>query len=109
MGLEKEVELCEDVEIFLDELLVVLYGKNYFSFPDDAEKYVKAIVKYIEYYTGILPGTPAPAQFTRYGKDMKYITYRANKATQWYIFYQQSENVFLIRHITNNHVAAQYF
>jgi hypothetical protein len=109
MGLEKEIVLSEDVEIFLDELLAVLYEKGYFSFPDDTEKYVKSIIQYMKYYIGILPEKNAPAYFARYGKNLKYLTYRANKATQWYIFYQQSGNKFSIQHITNNHVAAQYF
>ena len=44
-----------------------------------------------------------------FGKNMKYITYQANKRTFWYIFYQERNYIYLIRHITNNHVAAQHF
>jgi hypothetical protein len=57
----------------------------------------------------VLAGKNAPPYFNRYGSNLKYITYKANKTTSWYILYQQRDNIFLIRHITNNHVAAQYF
>ena len=30
-------------------------------------------------------------------------------ALVWFVFYLQRNNIFLVRHVTNNHVAAQYF
>jgi hypothetical protein len=38
-----------------------------------------------------------------------YITYKRNKQKTWYIFFQKINHFYFIRHITNNHVAAQYF
>ncbi|GHT76646.1 hypothetical protein AGMMS50262_15430 [Bacteroidia bacterium] len=97
-----------EIDYFLNELGILLFKKRYFSFFEDAEAYVNKLTYYIERYIGILPEKNAPVYFNRYGNNLKYITYRANKTTQWYIFYQQMENTFLVRHITNNHVAAQY-
>jgi hypothetical protein len=103
----RAVITTEDVKIFLDELFNILLEKHYFSYRVDAKLYVDLLICYAKHYLSILPAKDAPPYFNRYGSNLKYITYRANKTTSWYIFYQQWENVFLIRHITNNHVAAQ--
>jgi hypothetical protein len=105
----KEVIFSRTIEIYLDELLIQLFEKGYFGFPNTAKKYVDLLILYTEKYVGILPGKKAPIYFVQYGSNLKYITYQANKRTTWYIFYQERGDVFLIRHITNNHVAAQYF
>ena len=107
--MERKITYTEEIDEFLDELVSLLFEKGYFSFFKDAEVYVDKLTHYAEQYMGILPGKNAPPHFDRYGSNLKYITYRANKTTRWYIFYQQLENVFLIRHVTNNHIAAQYF
>jgi hypothetical protein len=107
--MERKIIFSTEAKIFLKELLLQLYTKGYFSFWNNAREYVKQIVYYIVQYIGVLPGKNAPPHFNRYSSNLKYITYRANKTTSWYIFYQQQDNVYLIRHITNNHVAAQYF
>ena len=94
---------------YLDELSFILYESGYFGFKDSAKKYTDKIFDFCQQYVGILTGKSAPAYFNRYGINMKYITYRPNKQTAWYIFYQQYEDKYLVRYITNNHVATQYF
>ena len=107
--MERKVIYSKDIELFLDELVNLLFEREYFSFPINAIEYVDRLTHFAEQYIGILPGKTAPPYFDSYGSNMKYITYRANKITLWYIFYQQMGNIFLVRYITNNHVAAQYF
>jgi hypothetical protein len=107
--MEKEVIYEENVKLFLKELVILLFEKGYFSFPDEAKAYVDCLICYAEQYAGRISGKDAPPYFNRYGSNLKYITYKANKTTSWYILYQQRDNIFLIRHITNNHVAAHYF
>ena len=107
--MEREIVYAKGVELFLDGLLKILFENGYFSFPDSAKSYVDRVIDYVEQNIGILPGREAPPYFSRYGRNLNYITYRANKSTVWYVFYQQRVNVFLIRHISNNHVAAQHF
>jgi len=106
--MEREIIYAKEVELFLDELLLILFEKGYFGFPDSAKSYVDRLIDYVEQYIGILSGQDAPSYFNKYAKKLKYIAYHANKQTTWYVFYQQRGNLFLIRHITNNHVAAQY-
>jgi len=106
--MEREIIYAKEVEQFLDELLIILFEKGYFRFPDSAKSYVDKLLGYVKQNIGILSGRVAPPYFSRYAKNMNYLIYRANKSTQWYVFYQQNNTVFLIRHITNNHVVAQY-
>ena len=109
MAMERKIIYDRDVEIFLDDLLIILFEKGYFRFPDSAKSYVDRILTFVEKNIGIIPGRDAPPYFNQYADDMKYIAYRANKTTTWYIFYLQRDNIFLITNITNNHVAAKHF
>ncbi|MDR0873021.1 MAG: hypothetical protein LBN27_06080 [Prevotellaceae bacterium] len=106
--MEKIVHYTEDVDDYLDELLELLFDKGYFSFSDLAKEYKTKLMEYIKKYIG-LGGKTAPNYFTRYGTNLKYITYQSNQNTTWYVFYQEMGNAFLVRYITNNHVSAARF
>ena len=103
--MERQVTFSPDVKIYLRKLTILLFEKGYFAFPENAKAYVAEIVLFI----GIRPGRVAPPYFNQYGDDLEYIRYDANRRTSWYGFYQQDINIFAVQHITNNHVAAQYF
>jgi len=109
MEMEREIIFSKKVETYLDELMLLLFEKEYFGLPDLAKSYVDRLVSFVEQHIGILSGRKAPDFFQYFGQDLKYITFRANKNTSWYVFYQERNNIYLIRYITNNHVAAQYF
>jgi len=107
--MEREVIFSKEIELYLDELMLLLFEKGYFGFPDSAKSYIDRLISFAEEHIGILPDKIAPDYFQRFGKNLKYVTYQANKNTSWYIFYQERDNIYLIRHISNNHVSAQYF
>ena len=107
--MEREIIFSKKVELYLDKLMLLLFEEGYFGFPDSAKLYVDCLISFVEQHVGILPDKNAPDYFQRFGKNMKYLTYQANKRTSWYIFYQERNNIYLIKHITNNHEAAQYF
>jgi hypothetical protein len=107
--MERIVHFSEEVDTFLQKLVYILFENHYFSFRDVAQAYVDKISFFAEEYVGVLNGKDAPLHFVQCGHDLKYITYRANKTTLWYIFYRQQGNKFVVCHITNNHVAAKYF
>ena len=98
-----------EVEIYLSELIELLYAKGYFSFPDQAINYVRKIREYIENEIYTAHKRKAPKHFSQYGKEMSFFIYKVNDYTSWYIFFQQEDDVYLIRYITNNHVSAKYF
>jgi len=106
--MEREVIFSKKVEHYLDGLMLLLFEKEYFGFPDSAKLYVNRLIAFTEQYIGILPGKNAPDYFQPFGQNMKYITYQANKKTSWYIFYQERNNIYLVRYIANNHTVAQY-
>ena len=105
------VFLPEVIDYF-NELVTILYEKQYFSFEEYAYDYVESLLDDIKETLPLRPSKPAPIHFDRYGKDMRYVAFRKNKATQWYVFFTKykvdDEAVYLIRHISNNHVSAQY-
>jgi len=109
MGMGRKIIYTPEVDDFVHDLTYTLFKKKYFSFFEDAEQYVDNILSYAEKYVGILPEKDAPSYFNSYGENLKYITYQPNKATTWYIFYQQQENIFLICYISNNHFEGKYF
>ena len=103
-----EIWYSEHFTEYLNDLITILYLKGYFGFIESAKKYTADIIAFIEQNIHITPHRPAPQYFSKYKSGMKYIAYRANKRTTWYIFFKQSENRFLIYYITNNHFEGQY-
>jgi hypothetical protein len=90
---------------FLEQLTLELYEKDYFGFYDSACEYVDKIIDDISSNIHIKPSKKAPSYFSKYGKNLVYISYQPNKTTIWYIFFNVNDNRYLIRYITNNHVS----
>ena len=78
-----------EVEIYLFELIELLYCKNYFSFPDQTINYVFKIRQYIESSITTVHKRKAPGHFAKYGKNMFYFIYKANANTSWYVFFSK--------------------
>ena len=93
----------------LTELISILVAKEYFSSKMYAKQYVSLLNNYVRNNIGISPSKKAPSFFIKYGKDLKYITYVHSSHTTWYILFEETEDTFFLRHITNNHVSGQYF
>ena len=106
------VIILPEVIDYFEDLMDILYQKEYFGFPESAEDYVIELVTEIKASLHILPHRPAPEYFDRYGKDMEYAVFSRNKRTSWYAFFTSYEVgddvVYLIRHVANNHTVAQY-
>ena len=84
---------------------------NYFGFRDNALQYVSSLLDDIKTQLRKKPKKPTPQYFNRYGKNMFYATFRKSRNTQWYVFFnvyrKDSETIYLIRYISNNHVDAK--
>jgi len=101
--LEKvKIEISIEVIGYLNELIKILFEKEYFSFEESAQLYVKDIYDFIEFELYNLPHKTTPHIIKNFGS--KYVCYKANKRTTWYIFFTTQENLILITHITNNHM-----
>lgn len=90
----------EFIEI-TDNLAFIMFLEEYFGFLEDAEKYVDKIYDYIEESIFTYPAKNTPQNLIQYGE--KYLIYKANNNTIWYIFFSQTENDYIVKFITNNH------
>jgi hypothetical protein len=101
-----------EVEEYIYELIDILYHKNYFGFKENAYIYVNDLVQDIYTYLPTKQRKVAPPYFDRYGSNLYYASFRKNKNTTWYVFFNiyqhHDETVFFVRYIANNHVIAQY-
>ncbi|MCC8172768.1 MAG: hypothetical protein LIP00_13550 [Parabacteroides sp.] len=97
---------------YFNELSTLLYEKNYFGFEESALEYVDDLLKDIKETLPNRVKRPAPPYFDRYGKKMVYCTFRKNKDTHWYVFfnlYQNGHELWaVVRYIGNNHLIAPY-
>ena len=106
------VLFAKEVRDYLRDLEEILLEKEYFSFPESAFMYVQELIFDIQETLPLRPKHNAPAYFDRYGKEMYYCTFPKNKHTTWYVFFSiyqtDTERVFLIKYISNNHVTGQF-
>ena len=105
----KRIVLSHEFVDELEELFDILVERGFFSYDEYALKYIDDLELFIKSSIHSYPKRKAPALFAKYGKDLKYIAYKRNAHTTWYILFEESDSTFYIRHITNNHVSGQYF
>ena len=80
-----------EVDKYLQNLITILYKKEYFGFEEAAQKYVDDLYDDIETNLPICLHKPAPSYFDKYGKNMEYAIFKKSKHTHG-----------------NNHTVAQY-
>ncbi|KQS92805.1 hypothetical protein [Chryseobacterium sp. Leaf394] len=85
----------------IEELIRVLYVKEYFGFELVCQLYAEKIYDFVDYNIYKPIGRDTPKSLQKFGK--KCIKYKANHRTSWFIFYDQKGDQFLINHILNNH------
>jgi len=101
--MERKVSILFPKEVidFLDELLHVLYEKNYFSYKSSASAYVLKIYDFIEANITTFPYKKTPKALNHLGS--KYIFYKPNHNTTWFIFFEHQGKIFRITAIINNY------
>jgi len=101
-----------EVDKYLQDLITILYQKEYFAFEESAQKYVDDLYDDIETNLPTRLHKPAPSYFDKYGKNMEYVVFKKNKRTQWYVFFrvyrERGELIYQVRYIANNHTVAQF-
>ena len=100
------------VQDFYYELEAVLLKKGYFSFKENADKYVSDLFYEIQTNLPTSQHKPAPKRYDKYGKGMNYAFYKKNRRTTWYAFFstyeENGETIYLVRYIGNNHAEAHH-
>ena len=99
--MEKIILYSEETEIFLNDLVEILLENEYIGFFEEAQNYVIKILRFINENISTYPAKTTPNNLKEFGE--KYLLYKANAHTIWYIFYDQNEHKYLIKFITNNH------
>ena len=104
-----KVVILPEVIDYLEELTFTLFEKGYFSYYEVACKYIDDLFDDILLNLPLKPKKKAPGNFSKFGKDLFFVSYTPNKRTTWYIFFNVKDDRYLIRHISNNHIAGKYF
>ena len=86
---------------FLDDLVRVLYKKEYFGFVETAEEYVSKIYDAVLENINLRTYKSTPQKLKYLGS--KYIFYKSNNRTTWYVFFEKKNENYLITGIINNH------
>ena len=91
----------EEILIYFDELIYILFLEEYFGYVKNAQQYVDKIVNFIINDISSFPSKKAPSKLQYLGSN--YIFYKSNTRTTWYIFFEKRATNFLITGIINNH------
>ena len=108
-----------DVLEYLNNLVIILYEKEYFSYEEEAQKYVDDLADDIFDNLPKKLHRPAPNYYNKYGKNLFYACFTKNACTErrevtttWYAFFskykENEETIYLIRYIGNNHTDAHH-
>ena len=71
------------------------------NYIENAFDYVDKLTYYIENNIASFPHKTTPSTLKKFGS--KYLFYKANNRTTWYIFFENHQNRYLITFISNNH------
>lgn len=97
----EKVIFKEEILLYFDELISILFDREYFSYEKNAILYVDKIVDFITLEINSFPHKSTPQKLRHLGSN--YIFYKANNRTTWYIFFERQDSIFLITGISNNH------
>ena len=98
---EIKVVFTPNVISFLDDLVRILYKKEYFGFIETAEEYVSKIYDAVPENIKSSTHKLTPKSLKYLGSS--YIFYKSNNRTSWYVFFEKSDKNYLITGIINNH------
>ena len=94
----EKINISDVAKNQLNELVLILFEKEYFGFVEDAESYVNNTYQFI--YT--IPSQRHKTTFnSKHGTY--YCYYKHNRKTTWYITFDKEDDCYLIKYITNNH------
>ena len=88
-----------EVEVYLEELVDILFYEEYFGFEDAAQVYAEKIVPFIADSIETFPARKTPKELKNFGQN--YIFYKSNQRTTWYIFFEKFDNDYSITNIIN--------
>ena len=103
----KQVRFAQSVAILLEDSVKELVEKNYFSDEDYAISYLVDVVRFFQLNIDHLVVRDAPTYFKRYcviTNKVKYVSYRKNRNTTWYAFFEEYDDTISVVYLNNNHI-----
>lgn len=94
----EKIVLLPEVINRLNELINILYKKEYFGFIESSFNYVDDIYDFIYSLHTLRYKETANRKFGQY-----YCSYKANRNTTWYVTFDKQDDRFIVQYITNNH------
>lgn len=88
-----KVLFAPEVRAYFRELAKILFDKEYFGFEESAVKYVRELIFKIRDNLPVSMTYPAPPYFSRFGSNLYYVSFRRNKSTQWYAFFNSTKKM----------------
>ena len=92
-----KITVTPEVQHQLHDLLEVLVNKHYFSFLENAEAYVDALVDFMH----TIPNQQIKATNSTYAQW--YCSFRPNKQTQWFMLFDIDDDHYIIKKIFNSY------
>ena len=97
----EKIIFSQKVLEYFDDLFLILFHQDYFSYEEIAQLYINNIVAFVyEYMVGFLHKS-SPKELKHLGSN--YIFYKANSRTVWYLFFESKDEKYLITGIINSH------
>ena len=90
-----------DILDYFDDLVFLLFNKKYFSYQENADKYLEKLIQFVSDNIRDFPNRKTPQELKYLGSN--YIFYNSNKRTTWYVFFEKLGDDYLISGILNNH------
>lgn len=103
----EKIIYSEGVVDFLNDLVGILFEKEYFGFMDSSKEYVDRITNDIESLIDVKRHRKTPKRLQRHGSY--YAAFKGSKRTTWYVFFDKYDGHYYIEFITNNHSAKASF
>ncbi|MBC7525071.1 MAG: hypothetical protein H7239_11610 [Flavobacterium sp.] len=95
-----EILISNQASNYLDDLIEILYKKDYFGFLESAEEYISSIYEFIYSSINTFPSKETPSQIRFLGS--KYLFFKTKSRTTWYIFFENKKLTYVVTHICNN-------
>jgi len=83
----EKIIFSQNVLNYFDDLILILFYQDYFIYEENAQLYVDNIVEFVYDSVENFPCKISPKELKYLGS--KYIFYKANSRTIWYIFRKQ--------------------
>jgi hypothetical protein len=94
----EKIVISSNVRKALDELVDILYYKEYFSYKKSAQDYINNLYDFILTIPSLRYKTTLNKKYGAF-----YCCYKHNAKTSWYFLFDIEDNTYFIKNITNNH------